>query len=82
LKLQPGTYRISANYLNYSRPLTVNPKFENYIASSIEADSESRPLPGDRYGGYLLEVKRERQITLTIRVVPDEELNSQGADQR
>lgn len=76
LRVMPGTYRIGANYLNYFRPEIVNPDFENYRASKAEADGESQPLPGEPNSGYLLEVKRDRQVVFTIDVVPDEELTS------
>lgn len=75
LKLKSGTYRIGGDYLNYSRPNMVNPDFENYLVARVDADGENKPLEGKRYGGYLLEVKRNREITMTIEVVPDEELN-------
>jgi hypothetical protein len=78
LKVMRGTYRISASYLNYFRPLTVNPDFENYVATKAESDGEAQPLPGDPDGGYMLEVKRDRRITLSIEVVPDEKLGSSG----
>lgn len=76
LRVMPGTYKIAANYLNYFRPQLTNPDFENYIASKAEADGESQSLPGERYSGYVLEVKRDRQVVFTIEVVPDEELGS------
>lgn len=75
LQVMPGTYKIAANYLNYFRPQLTNPDFENYIASKAEADGESQALPGERYSGYELEVKRDRQIVFTIEVVPDDELD-------
>lgn len=74
LRVMPGTYKIAASYLNYFRPEQANPDSENYIASKAEADGESQPLPGERYSGYELEVKRDRQVVFTIDVVPDEEL--------
>lgn len=75
LKLKRGTYRIGGDYLNYSRPNIVKPDFENYLVTRVEADSESQPLEGKRYSGYLLEVKRDRYLTMTIEVVPDEDLS-------
>lgn len=74
LRVMPGTYKIAASYLNYFRPEQTNPDSENYIASKAEADGESQPLPGERYSGYVLEVKRDREVVFTIDVVPDEEL--------
>ena len=76
LRVMAGTYKIAASYLNYFRPQLTNPDFDNYIASKAEADGESQSLPGERYSGYELEVKRDRQIVFTIEVVPDEELGS------
>lgn len=76
LRVMPGTYKLAANYLNYSRPQLTNPDFENYIATKAEADGESQSLPGERYSGYVLDVKRDRHVVFTIEVVPDEELGS------
>ena len=76
LKVMSGVYRVGASYLNYFRPEMVNPEFENYVAVRAEADGESQPLPGERNSGYLLDVKRDRHVVLTIEVVPDEELSS------
>ena len=76
LRVMPGTYKIAASHLNYFRPQLTNPDFENYIASKAEADGENQSLPGDRHSGYVLEVKRDRQVVFTIEVVPDEELGS------
>ena len=78
LRFRSGTYKIGADHLNYFRPSMENPDFENYVATRAEADGESQPLQGERYGGYLMEVKRDRQIVLTIEMVPDEELSPQA----
>lgn len=75
LKFKSGTYRIGADHLNYFRPSMVNPDFENYVATRAEVDGESQPLQGERYGGYLMEVKRDRRIVLTIETVADKELS-------
>ncbi len=75
LRLQRGTYRIGADYLDRSRPNIVDPQFENYVAARVETDGEPEPLPGKRYSGYLLKVDRDRAVTMTIEVVPDEELS-------
>jgi hypothetical protein len=79
LKLLSGIYRIGANYLNYFLPSTENPDIENYVTRKLEADGESQTLPGEYYSGYMLDVKRDRQITLTIGVIRDEELNPSGS---
>ena len=79
LRVMPGTYKIAAHHLNYFRPTLTNPDFDNYIASKAEADAESQSLPGDRDSGFVLEVKRDRQVVFSIDVVPDEELSSSNA---
>jgi hypothetical protein len=78
LTVQAGSYRIGGGFIDYRRPNLAHPTFENYAVARVDADGEATPLPGDRSGGYLLEVPRDRRISLTLSVVPDEELSPTG----
>jgi hypothetical protein len=78
LTVQVGSYRIGGGFIDYRRPNLAHPTFENYAVARVDADGETMPLQGDRSSGYLLEVPRDRRITLTLAVVPDEELSPTG----
>jgi hypothetical protein len=78
LRVQAGTYAIGGSHLNYQRPNLANPDFENYVVARVEADGEPEPLPGNPSSGYRLDVTREREITMTLEVVPDEALSPGG----
>lgn len=78
LTLAAGTYRIGGSHLNYNRPNLANPDFENYTVSRVDADGDPDPLPGNPSSGYELDVDRDRQVTMTIEVVPDEALSPGG----
>jgi hypothetical protein len=78
LTLAAGTYRIGGGHLNYNRPNLADPDFENYTVARVEADGDPDPLPGNPSSGYELDVGRDRRITMTIEVVPDEALSPGG----
>ena len=71
LKMQRGSYRISGGHINYKGPDSVLPAPDNFIVGSILADGENNPLPGERLGGYLLEIKHDRKIDLKVEVFND-----------
>ncbi len=78
LKVMRGTYRVGADYINYSRPMIVNPEFENYVVSSIEVDREEAPLEGQPLSGYLIDLNKDRDVVMTIEPIADEDLSPLG----
>jgi hypothetical protein len=75
LILQSGTYRIGGNYINHRRSMLVKPDLQDYAIGRVEGDNENQPLAGNRYSGYLLEVKRDRELTMTVEIIPDDEIS-------
>ncbi len=76
VRVQKGNYRVGGGYLNYFRPNMIAPDSANYAVTHILADSDPRPLSGNRHSGFLLAVERDRQIILKLEVIPDEELGA------
>jgi hypothetical protein len=74
LDVQPGNWRIAGGRIDYRRPMSREPRPENVVVARIDADGEQGPLPGERFGGFTLDVRRDRRVTLTLEVLPDEEL--------
>jgi hypothetical protein len=73
-RVVPGVYAIGGAYLNYDRPMTVRPDYQNFIVQAVTVAPASEQLPGDPYGGFRLSVAGDCQVRLTLRVVEDLEL--------
>jgi hypothetical protein len=73
-RVVPGVYAIGGAYLNYDRPMTVRPDYQNFIVQAATVAPASERLTGDSYGGFRLGVAGDCQVHLTLRVVEDREL--------
>jgi hypothetical protein len=69
-----GIYAIGGAYLNYDRPMTVQPDYQNFIVRAVTVEPTGEQLAGDPYGGFQLSVAGDCQIRLALRVVEDREL--------
>ncbi len=76
MTVQRGVWRIAGAHIDYRRPMRRTPGPDNFIVSRIDADGESRPLPGTSFGGFTLDVHRDRHITLSLDVLPDTALGT------
>jgi hypothetical protein len=74
LRVVPGVYAIGGAYLNYDRPMTVRPDYQNFIVQSVTVAPGGEQLSGDPYGGFRLSVAGDCQVRLALRVVEDREL--------
>lgn len=73
-RVKRGIYRIGGEYINYDRPNIVNPDFNNYVVNKVTFVTGNGPLSGDPYSGFILEVKGDSRVTLSLRIVKDEEI--------
>lgn len=73
-RVVPGVYAIGGAYLNYDRPMTVRPDYQNFIVQAVTVAPAAEQLAGDPYGGFRLRVTGDCQVRLTLRVVEDREL--------
>jgi hypothetical protein len=74
-KVKAGKYRIGGQYINYDRPMLINPDFDNYIIDKAAfASNKLSPLTGSPESGFLLEVDTDCQVVCSLRIVEDEEL--------
>jgi hypothetical protein len=69
LTVQDGTYRIGGESLSKAGPLAGGMP-ANYAIVGMTINGESEPAPGDRISGFLVQVDRDREITLTVEEVP------------
>jgi hypothetical protein len=75
VKVQAGTWRIAGGHIDYRRSSRQQPGPENLVVDRIEADGEKSPLPGERLGGFSVDVHRDRRLSLHLGVLPDRELS-------
>lgn len=74
LRVLPGQWRITGEFLDPNRPNMPDPGFRNVIVTGVRSDPDGAPLPGSETGGFVLEVDRDRRVSLALREVPDAEL--------
>lgn len=75
IKVQKGSYRISGQYIIYKGPNSTLPAPPNFIVDSIFADDEKEPLPGEQFGGFILDVKHDRKILMHLKTLTDKTIH-------
>jgi hypothetical protein len=73
-KLQPGTYRMGGEHMNYDRLEAVHSEYRNYVVKAATLIPSNTPLPGDETLGFTLRADQDRRVVLWLRVVEDTEL--------
>jgi hypothetical protein len=71
IKVQKGSYRISGQNIIYKGPDSTLPALPNFIVGNIFADEEKDPLPGEQFGGFILDVRRDRKILMNLKILAD-----------
>jgi hypothetical protein len=71
IKVQKGSYRISGQNIIYKGPDSTLPAPPNFIVGNIFADEEKDPLPGEQFGGFILDVRRDRKIRINLKILAD-----------
>ena len=71
-RLQAGRWRLAASFVNPERGLMQAPDFANYVTERALVDGE--PLPGSPWSGFELDVAGDRDVTLELRELADDEL--------
>lgn len=74
IAVQAGRYALGAAYLNMDRPNMVDPDFDNVQVDGIQLAGTASNLPGNPHRGFEVEVNSDMLLTLSWRVVPDDEL--------
>lgn len=74
IKVKSGIYRIGGEYINYDRPMIVNPDFSNYVVSRVSIDSEI-DLGGSPSSGFIFEAEKDCTLVMVLRVLDDEEIS-------
>ena len=70
LRVQNGIYRIAGARRIYKRPLAGLPDKDDFIVDTIFADGEKSPLAGEKMGGFLLDIHRDRKIDMHVNIMP------------
>jgi len=71
IKVQRGSYRISGQNIIYKGPNSTLPTPPNFIVGNVFADDEKDPLPGEQFGGFTLNVQRDRKISMHLKILSD-----------
>jgi hypothetical protein len=71
VRLQPGVWRVGAAYIVGDRPNLIEPNFKNYVAHRAVADGQELPASGS---GFAVDMRGDREVTLELRELGDEEL--------
>ena len=69
LRVQKGSYRISGSHITYKGPVSTLPIPNGFIVDQILADGERTPISGEQFGGFILHVKRDREITMHLKIL-------------
>ena len=67
-----GTYRVTGNRLDYDRPMAVEKGPPSVTVGEIRR--AGKPLPGDPWGGFTVDVQEDTELTLILREAADDEL--------
>lgn len=71
LRVQAGSWRIGALFVDDERPMMPAPDFKNYVAQRAVADGGELPASGS---GFAIEVRGDRAVRLDLRELRDDEL--------
>jgi hypothetical protein len=77
IKVQKGSYRISGQNIIYKGLDSTLPAPPNFIVGSIFADDEKEPLPGEQFGGFILDVSRNREILMHLKILSDKTIHTE-----
>jgi len=67
LRVQNGSYRISGVNIIYQRPVSTLQAPNSFIVDSVYADSETVSLPGEPMGGFILDIRSDRKISMHLK---------------